>query len=97
MQITRMLFAAVLSVCSFSSAYAAYPDRPIRFVIPFSPGGNSDTYARLLAQKAGEKLGQTFIVENRAGAGGTVGTDMAESICSIPPRRPSAARSTTGC
>ncbi len=69
------LVAALLLTTS-GIANAAYPDRPIRFIVPFSPGGNSDTYARLLAEKMGHKLGQTIVVENKAGAGGAVATDF---------------------
>jgi tripartite-type tricarboxylate transporter receptor subunit TctC len=53
---------------------AAYPDRTVRIVVPFAAGGPSDLTARLLGQKFGEAMGQTFIVENRAGAGSNLGT-----------------------
>lgn len=53
---------------------AGYPDRTVRIVVPFAPGGPSDLTARLLSQKFGEAMGQTFIVENRAGAGSNLGT-----------------------
>jgi len=54
-----------------------YPVKPVRFLSPFSPGGGTDTVARALAQLLGESLGRTFVVDNRAGAEGTIGTEIA--------------------
>jgi tripartite-type tricarboxylate transporter receptor subunit TctC len=54
----------------------AYPTHPVRIVIPLSPGGTTDVPGRIIAQKLSETLGQQFYVENRAGAGGTIGTDF---------------------
>ena len=59
-----------------SAGAASYPDRPIRLVVPFPPGGGSDITARTIAQKLGESLGQTIIADNRGGAGGNIGTDI---------------------
>src|SRR6185503_4472752 len=56
---------------------AAYPDRPIRMIVPFSPGGASDTAARIIGQKLGERWSQQFVIDNRPGAGGTIGTELA--------------------
>jgi tripartite-type tricarboxylate transporter receptor subunit TctC len=53
-----------------------WPNRPVRMVIPFPPGGTLDTVGRLLAQKLGEQTGQSFIVENRAGGNGVIGADV---------------------
>jgi tripartite-type tricarboxylate transporter receptor subunit TctC len=54
----------------------AWPVRPVRVVVPFPPGGTTDFIARLVSQRLGTVLGQTFVIENRGGAGGTVGSDQ---------------------
>src|ERR1051325_7836542 len=54
----------------------AFPSRPIRIVVPHAPGGNSDTFGRIVAQKLAEQTGQQAVVENRPGAGGTVGSAL---------------------
>lgn len=55
---------------------AGFPARPIRLIVPHAPGGNSDTFGRILAQKMGDRIGQQVVVENRPGAGGTLGSAM---------------------
>lgn len=58
-------------------AQSDYPNKPIRLVIGFPAGGSTDIVGRVVAQRLGERLGQTIVVENRGGAGGTIGTDVA--------------------
>ena len=58
------------------SADARWPERPIRFIVPFTAGSSSDTVARLVAQKLAERLGQQLVVENRVGGGGSIGTEQ---------------------
>lgn len=72
---TRLLAAALaLAVPAIASAQA-WPDKPVRLVIPFPPGGTLDKVGRMLAQKLGEQFGQTFIVENKPGGNGVIGGD----------------------
>jgi tripartite-type tricarboxylate transporter receptor subunit TctC len=75
--------ASLFSMLDVAVAAAqAYPAKPVRIVVPTSPGGGNDYVARHVAQKLGERLGQQFIVENRAGAGGAIGTTF---VAKAPP------------
>ncbi len=79
----RALLIASLGLLSMASAWSIpaaaddYPSRPIRLIIPFPPAGSNDVVGRIVANQLGQKLGQTVFVDNRAGAGGVVGTDVA--------------------
>src|SRR5438552_19098070 len=54
----------------------SWPTKPVKIVVPFGPGGPADIYARILGQELSGALGQAFVIENKAGAGGTIGADI---------------------
>lgn len=69
---------ASLSFAAFSSqAFAAFPDRPIRVIVPFAPGGSTDIVTRIVTSKMSDILGQSIVVENKGGAGGAIGAKEA--------------------
>ena len=73
---TRRLLLAALGTAPFAhlaGAQAAWPNRPVRVMVPYPPAGGADTTARIVFGKLGEMLGQQFVIENRGGAGGTIG------------------------
>ena len=72
---TCVLAAMAAWAASAGAANAQYPDKPIRFVVPYAPGGSSDQVARLLSVYAEKLLGQPLVVDNKSGAGGAIGTD----------------------
>ncbi len=67
---------ALLAAPSLARAQAAWPDRPVRLIVPFTPGGSTDILARALGAELQEAFGQTFVIENRGGAGGTLGSEV---------------------
>jgi tripartite-type tricarboxylate transporter receptor subunit TctC len=73
--------ALVLTGAHMASAESKYPDKPVRIILPFGPGGVADVTMRLVAQKLSDKLGQNFFIDNRPGAGGIV---SAKAVLSYP-------------
>jgi tripartite-type tricarboxylate transporter receptor subunit TctC len=70
----KMFLTAALALCAASSAFAAWPgDKPVTLIVPFPPGGSTDQIARVLAPKLQEKLGGTWIIDNKSGATGSIG------------------------
>ena len=75
---TRPLAALliVMSLCTGSACAQAWPNKPIRWVVPSAPGDGSDTTGRLIAEKIGRELGQTVVIDNKPGAGGVLGSEF---------------------
>jgi tripartite-type tricarboxylate transporter receptor subunit TctC len=75
--LTSLLLAAGLGLTQLTGwAQTAWPEKPVRIIVPYAPGGTTDYAARQIAQKLSEQTKQSFYVENKAGASGTIGTDM---------------------
>jgi len=87
------LLLAVLVVAPALAVAQAYPTKPIKWIVPFPPGGPTDSFSRPVAQKLGELLGQPVVVENIAGAGAAIGTDR---LAKSPPDGYTIALATTG-
>ena len=87
-RVVRAWLAAVAVFCALpagigpSQAQTKYPERPVRIIVPYGAGGVADVTTRLVAQKVSEAMGQTFVIENRPGAGGIVG---AKAVLASPP------------
>ena len=73
----RWLLPAVASVCATVGVAQPYPSQPIKLIVPYPPGGNTDIVARLYAQKLSERIGQPVVIDNRGGAAGTLGVGIA--------------------
>src|SRR5215210_5059894 len=74
----RILVAAACLVAAYAQAQStSYPHRPIRMLVPFAPGGASDFVARIVQPKLSEVLGQQVVIDNRAGASGNIGVELA--------------------
>ena len=76
MKFKSMASATLLALTAALSQGQTFPTKPVRIVVPQTPGGASDTLARIVGQKLSEKWGQAVVVDNRAGAGGNIGMDM---------------------
>jgi tripartite-type tricarboxylate transporter receptor subunit TctC len=72
----RLLAFFVALLASFAAAGQPYPARPVKIIVPFGPGGSADTLGRLVAAKLADQLKESFVIENRGGAGGVVGSDL---------------------
>lgn len=72
----KLCATACLAFAALGATAQVYPNRPVKIIVPFGPGGFTDVVARILGQKLGAGLGQPFVIENRPGAGSTIGTDQ---------------------
>ena len=75
--IAASLVAATFAAGAFAAGASDYPNRPVRWIVPYTPAGTTDTLARLVAQYLTEKMGQQFVVENKPGGGNNIGTEFA--------------------
>ncbi|MEO8922423.1 MAG: tripartite tricarboxylate transporter substrate binding protein [Caldimonas sp.] len=80
--LARLLLAIAVLLASPICAAQAWPSKPVRFVVPFPAGGSTDVVARLIADKLSASLKQSFVIDNRGGAGGTLGSDI---VAKAPP------------
>lgn len=78
-QTNRAALIALLAALLSAPALATYPDRPIRLMLPFPPGGPSDIVGRMFAQKLGESIGQQIVIDNRGGAAGNIACEIAKN------------------
>ena len=78
-RLARLLAASLcLALAGIGSASAQdYPNKPVKWIVPYPPGGTTDVLARIIAQWLTEKMGQTFIIENKPGGGNNIGTELA--------------------
>jgi tripartite-type tricarboxylate transporter receptor subunit TctC len=72
-----MVSGTILNTAAAAQAAVRYPDRPIRLIVPYPPGGTADVMARIVGVKLAEKWNRSVVVDNRGGAGGNIATEMA--------------------
>ena len=80
MSVRSTLFAAagvLLALAAPAAAQSDYPNRPVRLIIPFPPGGSNDVVGRMIGEQLGKQLGKQVVIDNRGGAGGVIGTELA--------------------
>src|SRR3954469_24923078 len=77
-----LLLLAALGLPAGAGRAETWPSKPIRFVVPLPAGGGNDLLARIIAPRLGERLGEPVVIDNRAGAGGTIGSDL---VAKAPP------------
>src|SRR5437773_2471858 len=78
----RCLASLAVSLFSLAALAQPYPSRPVKIIVPFGPGGTADTLGRLVAQKLSDQMKESFVVENKGGAGGVVGSEL---VAKAPP------------
>src|SRR5260370_11912224 len=75
--LAKPVLAALLALAGTAASAQTYPDRPITMIVPYAAGGSSDVLARLLGERLAKSLGQQIVIDNRAGAGSRLGTEVA--------------------
>src|SRR4029450_13547427 len=81
-RMTRLLLAVTMAVVPALASAQAWPTKPVRFIVPYPPGGTSDILARTIGEKLSAALGQPIVIENKAGANGNIGADY---VAKAPP------------
>ena len=83
MLLYRLLLVALAMANVYPALAETWPTRPIRFIVPFAPGGGGDVVGRIIGQRMSEQLGKPLVIDNRAGGGGTLGCELAAKAAQI--------------